>query len=1418
MDIQSLTIYLPQDRRHALGRGVMLPDRMTGSALFADISGFTPLTETLTRTLGPRHGAEELSIQLNRVYTALIAQVDRFGGTVIGFSGDAITCWFDNHSFEFRVPSGRLSPQLDQSDTHHASALRAVTCALALQDAMRAFAALALPGSMVSLGLKVAVTSGPARRFLVGDPAIQWIDVLAGATVVRLAAAEHLAITGEVLADAPTATLLADRLQVIAWRSDPSTGQAFAHIGGILPSHGDDRSVASLRTHDTEDDAATKLLHPAPPVALTDEQLRPWLLPAVYERLRAGLGEFLTELRPSVALFLRFNGLDYDADADVGTKLDAYICWVQGVLARYEGTLLQLTIGDKGSYLYAAFGAPVAHAREARRAVRAALELRTPPPDLAFAGPVQIGLSQGTARAGAYGGPTRHTYGVLGDEVNVAARLMQLAAPGEVLVGGRVHGAAVDSFAGEPLPSMTVKGKATPIPLYRPLAALPAPLAYLQPSTVPILVGRHAERAALAAALDTLLRGAGGTLVIEGEAGIGKSQLVADLLHQAQTLDLTVLVGAGEAVEQATPYYAWRPVFQQLFGLDVLSDDLEARRTHVLAQLANDEALQERAPLLNVVLALNLPETALTAPMQGQVRADNTNALLLNLLRQAAQRRPLLIVLEDVHWLDSAAWTLARRLGQELPALLVLTTRPPTEPLPDAYRQLRDGTTTRWLHLAPLPAEDILALVGARLGVTSLPEPVAVLIQTKAEGNPFFSVELALALRAMRVLQIAEGTCQIRPGVDLQTVDVPDTIQGAVASRIDRLTPAQQLTLKVASVIGRVFALRTLRDVHPLDAERPRLPDQLALLARLELVLLETPEPHLAYMFKHVITQEVAYSLLAAAQRRQLHHAVAAWYERTLTEEQTTARAGLLAYHWGEAEVVDKAITYLDLAGAHALQNGIYREAAAFLRRALALTSESSDGDQPGERELTSWKETLAQARRERLLAEALLGLGQMAGSLDHAARALALLGTPIPVAPFPLVSSIASQAAYQMWRWVSAGHLAGTHHDDPADVERIEAYLICWRVAYYDSNAPLVVYVNLHALRLAARYPRLPHQALFLVGAGLLADFAALAPVANAYLRWAAQVAHAANDPKQVALTILLNGIYQSGLGQWAGSHAHLREARAVFEAQRDWRSWMDAMFGHAFNWYYQGELARSRATFQLVGQVAHERSGGQPAAGAIGGQGLIALREGRIELAVALLEETAATAGAALLEINAYGALALAAWRLGRRAAARVAADAAAQHIARTTPVSFIAVEGYAGMAEVYLALWRQAPYDRQLERSARWACRSLRLLSWAFPIAQPQAWRCQGGYDWICGRRRQALRAWHASSYCAAQLAMPYEEGLAHYELGRHLPASDPRRRHHLAHAVALFARLGADDDLRRAIAVVRHGGSGADPAPG
>lgn len=467
MDIQeqqleksaNVAAYIPMDRRQAMAQGISLPESAQGAALFADVSGFTPLTESLANELGLQRGAEEILRHLNRIYTVLIDEVHRYGGSVIAFSGDAITCWFDDLDL-----AGRQRPG--------ASIERASACALAMQAGMRQFKTIMTPaGKTITLAIKVAVAAGSARRFLIGEPSLHQIDVLAGNLLSVLADAEQHAKRDEVLLFAPGVSDLEGRFIVSEWRDE----KKFAVVTGLMkdaaPAPWDDLSIS----------------------AIPEAQVQPWMLPAVFEKVRAGKSDLLSELRPAATLFLKFDGLEYDTDPQAGHRLDSFIRWVHQVTVKYGGSLLQLVVGDKGNYIHIVFGAPVAHNDDAVQAVLAAMEFTVLPDPLHFIANLQVGLAYGQMRVGAYGGASHRTYGAMGDKTNLAARLMQ-AAPGhgKILCDASIYEATLSHFEFESLPPILVKGKTRPVPVYRPVGQMRK-----GDSSPSNLVGRTVERALL---------------------------------------------------------------------------------------------------------------------------------------------------------------------------------------------------------------------------------------------------------------------------------------------------------------------------------------------------------------------------------------------------------------------------------------------------------------------------------------------------------------------------------------------------------------------------------------------------------------------------------------------------------------------------------------------------------------------------------------------------------------------------------------------------------------------------------------------------------------------------------------------------------------------------------------------------------
>ncbi|MBA3532932.1 MAG: AAA family ATPase, partial [Ardenticatenales bacterium] len=794
------------------------------------------------------------------------------------------------------------------------------------------FATVRLPsGREVNLAIKVAVAIGPVRRFLVGNPSIQLIDVLAGETLSRMAIAEQVAQTGEIVVDPHTAAALEDVLGVAAWRTT-ADGPPYAVVAGLQ-----------------------HLVPPTPwPLlpedALSTEQLRPWLLPVVFERLHAGQGEFLTELRPAVALFLRFAGIDYEHDEAAGDKLDRYIRWVQAEgLARYEGTLLQLTIGEKGSYLYATFGAPIAHEDDAHRATSAALQLVTPPPHLGVE-EVRIGISRGMMRTGAYGGSTRRTYGSLGDEVNLAARLMQNAAVGQILASGRVQAATQADFIWEALPPIRVKGKEELVPLFALLGRRQEQSIHLQEPAYRLpMVGRAAELAQIKARLRLAEQGQGQIVGITAEAGMGKSRLIAEVIRAAQVCGFTGLGGECQSYATNSPYLSWQPIVRGLFDLEPTAS-LAAQLTksgHHLSAI--DPSLLPRLPLLGAVLNLPLPDNDLTAFLEPELRKSSMEALVVDCLRHASREAPLLLVLEDVHWIDPLSHDLLEAVGRaigSLPILIVLAYRPPSltrmqEPrvsLLPYYSEIRLNEFT------PEEAEYLIAAQGSE-NAPIAPEVVQQLI-VRAQGNPFYIEELLNYLQDRGV--------DTQDGSTLAQLELPTSLHSLILSRIDQLGERQQITLKVASVLGRLFRAVWLWGYYPALGVPAEIKADLETLSRLDLTPQEAPEPELAYLFKHVVTQEVAYESLSYATRAALHEQFGRYLEaqaargalRELALPREAPLLDLLAYHYERSDNLPKKQVYLRLAGA-AAQSAYANEAALdYYARLLPLLDESNPREQ----------------------------------------------------------------------------------------------------------------------------------------------------------------------------------------------------------------------------------------------------------------------------------------------------------------------------------------------------------------------------------------------------------------------------------------------------------------------------------------
>jgi class 3 adenylate cyclase/tetratricopeptide (TPR) repeat protein len=591
---------------------------------------------------------------------------------------------------------------------------------------------------------------------------------------------------------------------------------------------------------------------------------------------------------------------------------------------RYEGTVNQF-LGDG---LMALFGAPVAHEDHARRAALAALGMqrmlgayrdslqRTR--DIDFR--VRIGLNTGLVVVGAIGDNLRMDYTAVGDTTNVAARMQQVAEPGQIVLAEPTRRLIADHFELRSLGSITLKNRAEPMAAW---ALVAAKRSEAQRPLGPML-GRDDALAVLTHAFAAVRSGRGQVVYVLGDAGLGKSRLLLELRRQV-TGEATWLEGRCLSFGQGTAFLPLVGALRQHFDIDDADGDgdVVAKIERGLQPLGARAA--ESAPYVRYLLSAD-PGDVAVMKMDPTERRGRIFQALQRLVLLVGRERPVVLAIEDLHWVDGASEAYLKALIDGIAGarvLLVLTYRPTyTAPF-------GEHTYVSRLVLEPLDDPDARRLVQATLGVDELPEELIRVVARKAEGNPFFLEELGRALVETGAMRKSNGhVTLVRPA---STIVVPDRVQDVIAARIDRLADEQKQTVQVASVIGREFALRLLQRVA--DATE-RLEGALAQLKSLEFIYERLAPADVEYVFKHALTQDVAYESILHARRRVLHARIGEAIEE-LYADRLDERAEELAHHFLRGDAWAKAAYYARLAGDRAAALCVDDKAVDFYERAL---------------------------------------------------------------------------------------------------------------------------------------------------------------------------------------------------------------------------------------------------------------------------------------------------------------------------------------------------------------------------------------------------------------------------------------------------------------------------------------------------
>jgi len=1349
-----------------------------GALLFADIHGFTKLAARYARQ-GPS-GIEELTTVLNAYFDRLITLIDNHGGDVVKLAGDAIVALWTEES-PIPRPHPLLGKERESATGRAAStsltsaAQRAAACGLAIQEQLHNFAV----AEGVTMSLRVAVGTGNAITMCAGGVNERWELMLAGDPIRQIGEADARANAGEVVLSPQTFKCLTGLASTV-----PLTDGYVRLVSVDNPPFYFRQAGAELTS------TAIDGLHAFVPAAIRS-------------RLRAGQSDWLADLRRVSVVMVKLVDLGlealYDLSPDqvdspeaqrIAARTQNVIRDLQHALYRHEGSINKITVDDNGVTLVAAIGLPpLAHEDNAARATRAAASMHRALQDSGMRG--SVGVATGLVFCGELGSTIRREYTMNGDVMTMAARLMQ-AGSNDVLCDAATYNAARQRVTFQALAPMPMKGMPVPVPVYRP--SIDAAAAGM----VGALIGRTAERSRLYARLGMLEDGKGGLMVITGEAGVGKSRLIADVVAVTSETSITCACGAGDAVEKVTPYQPWRSIFSSLLGLDPAMTPAERAEalTHRLEeQLGVPGDLLRFLPLVSPLFTLDMADNAITAEMSGQMRADGANRLLLRILQAMAERTPLLVILEDGHWLDASSWTLARLAHQQVDRMLMIITTRPVDTTAAESIWTDEDVDAEHLDLLDLSDADLRSLLCSRLGVEIVPPAVEALIRNKTHGNPFFAEELAYSLRDTGAIAIADNECRLKPGIDLMSIDLPDSVQGVITSRIDRLTPTQQLTLKSASVIGRVFPYRILHDVYPIEDERPGLRESLDILARMDLTPLDESEAELSYLFKHVITQDVVYGQMLFAQRRQLHRSVAQWYEQSVPD--LAPHAALLAHHWSQAENWPKAVDYLEKAGETALRNGAYQEAVSFLRDAVDIDSREGTPEQTqitGER---SRRGIVRRARWQRQLGEAYLALGRTNDSRAHLDRAASMLGHAAPKGKTELYLRLIRQALRQAVGYFlpKVGSIK-TEEQRTIGNEVARTYERMAEIHYLVNEPEMLVHAFLVSGNLARASGLKPELARAYANLGLAAGLIPMHRVAEAYRRRAMETAAEAGQLAAQAWVLFVPSVYDAGIGNWEQATRNLGEAMDIYERLQDRAHWGECQAMTAEVNYHQGRFGRCAEIYGEMHQRAIrteniiERSWGL-----IGqAQGILPL--GRYEEAIEFSNATAKIMADTEnpdipVAIDIRGFLAVAHLRLGHADEALRAAMTGLDIVDTVTPSAVAAFEGYAGIAETLLTLWESGDALGS-EEDARRGAVAFHKYAAVFPIAVARDCFYQGRLAWKSGRHQKALALWQRGVDTAVHMKMPYDEALNRGMLGLRLPAGQGAA--HIEQSTRMLADLG------------------------
>ncbi|MES0491097.1 MAG: adenylate/guanylate cyclase domain-containing protein [Leptospirales bacterium] len=1020
--------------------------KLKGSILFFDLVQFTNLTQSFSES-GAR-GAEKLYELMTTYYDLMIDIVQLYGGTVYQFAGDSALAAF-------------------QEDENKKSTISAVTsCALEMKKALKE-AKLQYKDHI--LETKFSLSYGEFQQVLLGDSDSYFQVALIGKAIDQAVRAEASAKAGEIIITREMAELLGDSAQV---------------------EEGENRfRLVDLKTKTQPDEKHKEAIIENEPAHL--KKCTKFIAPTLYEKIKTGQFGYIGEFRDVTSLFVQIHGIDYsNPEQKPINQINSFYRKTRELATNFGGTLIQTDFSDKGSVFLILFGAPNAQEHKETMAVRFAARLQETLPEYKFINKLHIGISTGPLYCGDVGSTTRKGYSVLGESVNMASRLMEHASGTIAAVDEKTANTLTDTFTLTKREKIKLKGISDAKQFYTVAGENKTVAKKIDHSA---LVGRKKELKILKDRLEESKTKGGGIGVV-GDAGVGKSRLIYDVVLEAKAANIDVYTGTCYSYEKFTPYFAWKSIWKSLFNVQE-----EIHSSHVFKKICDgltflEDDRESWAKVFARLLSETSDEDALTSKMDPKKKSETIFEITAQVIKEKTNQSQVMLLFEDYHWIDEGSDNLIRYiLNQNIPGAILMVVARPEGPI----SELNSIKGYYELALKEFEEEDALTYLRLKMNLavsdkdkSGAAKKLENEILHRAHGNPFFLESIVYSLKEQRVLQTTENGKSYLADTN-QDIEIPGSLQEVLLSRIDRLGESEKVVLKNASVIGRLFAYNLLDQIAPKDLEGD-LSTHLSALEKNDFTLLETSEP-LSYLFKHVLIRDVAYNSMLTATRQTLHNQLANYLE-SLGKEKIDENIDHLAYHYAEAKNKEKSIKYSLIAARNAASQYANAEAIHHYTNIIQLLDEHN-----GDRELfydmkielghvyrasgnfaeaiDIFQEPLEVLKDKMKLAKIHTGLGQVyqeQGNIDQSTieleKALVLLGARVPQSAMAVNLAIVSQLSKRIMNTITPFLPMKASKKSEEKVIMLYTIMEYLTKIYFFANAEKMAWANLSQVNMADR------------------------------------------------------------------------------------------------------------------------------------------------------------------------------------------------------------------------------------------------------------------------------------------------------------------------------------------------------------